>query len=56
MDEDLSKVVKTDEESSRLSLLSLRRTFTLLVTDFILIDILLYPDLWMSRSKFAEAS
>ena len=57
VDEDLSKVVKTDKESSSISLFSPWSTFILLVTQLILIDMHFCYILThgaMSCSKFVE--
>ena len=59
VDEDLSKVVKTNQESSPVSLLSSWSTLVLLFIHLILIDMYFYYILTygaMSRSKFEEAS
>ena len=57
VDKDLSKVVKTGQESSPVSLLPPWSTFILLVTHLILINMYFYSILTygiMIRSKFVE--
>ena len=59
VDEDLSKVVKTNQESSAVSLLSSWSTLILLFIHLISTDIYFYYILTygaMSRSEFEEAS